>query len=634
MLRPERMSQAKILFLKSDSEIVMDSLNKHGAFHLHLKEAEGPTGSELSESIQELLGRLREVTTKIDSLSGNMEPTKREALPPVQAFDWPSFIGSVDRELQDYEREVQSLDAGIQKDARTRPLFDLWKSYATSEVGATSLEYLQYFHRINPIILYPKVETPGDLAAAIPSPSLVYAITSKPTIYLVLCLKEDRKKLLQSATEKGYSSLEALEGMPPGYSALGNNLQSFEASMNRSNETLTMEEKSALGLKPRLAYLNSLLADAYSVLSIKEKSSVEERWAVIEGYVPTKQGGTLIKDLNARLEGRMIYSLNEEHSSNQVPVTFKYPKFINLFYTVTNLYGVPNYNEINPTPILALTFPIFFGLMFPDIGHGIMLACLGFIFYKFTKSLSKIGIYLIICGIFASLMGAILYGDAFGIHIYAGLITPQGVIQNIMTLFIFALAIGIFQITLGMVIGIANNFLQKKRVDAFLVNMPKLALYLLSIYVVAVYGLNFSTWPIYLILAPLFLFLLAKPVFEMAKDGLGKGLSALGEMGFETFDTIIRFVSNTVSYLRIFAMVIAHAMLTYVFYALGSLVGGGVLGILLAVVGNIFVMLIEGVIVLAQDLRLHFYEFFSRFYEDGGVMFTPFKLSNEIPIKR
>ena len=100
------MSQAKILFLKSDSEIVMDSLNKHGAFHLHLKEAEGPTGSELSESIQELLGRLREVTTKIDSLSGNMEPTKREALPPVQAFDWPSFIGSVDRELQDYEREV------------------------------------------------------------------------------------------------------------------------------------------------------------------------------------------------------------------------------------------------------------------------------------------------------------------------------------------------------------------------------------------------------------------------------------------------------------------------------------------------------------------------------------------------
>lgn len=634
MLRPERMSQAKILFLKSDSEIVMDSLNKHGAFHLQLKEAEGPTGSELSESIQELLGRLREVTTKIDSLAGGIEPTKREALPPVEAFDWPSFINDVDRELQDYEREIQSLDAGIQKYVRTRPVFDLWKTYTTSTDGATSLEYLPFFHRINPIILYPKVETPGDLATAIPSSSLIYAITNQPTIYLALCLQEDRKKLLQSATEKGYSPLEALDGMPPGYSALGNYLQSFEASMKRSEEALTKEKKSAVGLKPRLAYLNSLLADVYSVLNIKERSSVEERWAVIEGYVPTKQGDTLVNDLNARLEGRMIYSLKEEHSSNQVPVTFKYPKFFSLFYPVTNLYGVPNYNEVNPTPILALTFPILFGMMFGDIGHGLMLAGFGFIFYKFTKSLSRIGVYVMICGIFGSIMGAILYGEAFGTHIYSGLLTPQGIIENIMTLFIFALVVGVFQITLGMVIGIANNFLQKKKVDAFLVSMPKLALYLLSIYVVAVYQLNFSTWPMYLILTPLLFFLLAKPVYEMVKDGLHKGLSALGEMAFETFDTIIRFVSNTVSYLRIFAMVIAHAMLTFVFYTLGSLMGGGVLGIILAVAGNIFVVLLEGVIVLAQDLRLHFYEFFSRFYDDGGVMFTPFKLSNEIPIKK
>jgi V/A-type H+-transporting ATPase subunit I len=103
-------------------------------------------------------------------------------------------------------------------------------------------------------------------------------------------------------------------------------------------------------------------------------------------------------------------------------------------------------------------------------------------------------------------------------------------------------------------------------------------------------------------------------------------------MGFETFDTLIRFISNTVSYLRIFAMVVAHTMLTMVFYILGDMVGGGALGILFAVLGNIFVVLLEGIIVLAQDLRLHFYEWFSRFYDDGGVKFTPFRLSNEIPV--
>jgi V/A-type H+-transporting ATPase subunit I len=317
-----------------------------------------------------------------------------------------------------------------------------------------------------------------------------------------------------------------------------------------------------------------------------------------------------------------------------VPVTFKYPKFFCWFYTITNLYGVPNYNELNPTPVLALTFPLFFGMMFGDIGHGIMLAALGLIMNRYVKSLSKIGLYLVICGLFGSIMGAILYGEAFGNHIYPGLITPHGIEEDIMQLLTFALYVGVFQISLGMVMGVVNNMLQKKKVDALLVGVPRLALYFASIAVIIIYGLEFTNWigtPLYIIMVPLLVFLLAKPIYEMTKHGVKKGVSALGEMGFETFDTLIRFISNTVSYLRIFAMVVAHTMLSMVFYILGDMVGGGVMGIVLAVFGNVFVVLLEGIIVLAQDLRLHFYEWFSRFYEDGGVRFSPFRLSNEIP---
>jgi V/A-type H+-transporting ATPase subunit I len=327
-------------------------------------------------------------------------------------------------------------------------------------------------------------------------------------------------------------------------------------------------------------------------------------------------------------------------------VKYQYPRFFKAFYTVTNLYGVPNYNEVNPTAILALSFPIIFGFMFGDIGHGLMLAALGFLFYRYTKSLSKIGVYLIICGVFGAIMGATLYGEAFGKHIYSGLLTPAGIVEivngqisvsstSIMNVFTFALAVGVFQISLGIVLGVVNNLLQKKKVDAFLVSLPKLVFFLSSIYVAVIYGINFINWmsgPIYLILAPLLFFFLAKPVYSIFAHGIHEGLSSLGEMGFELFDTIVRFVSNTVSYLRIFAMVIAHVMLTTVFYVLGDLVGGGVIGILLAVVGNVFVVLLEGIIVLAQDLRLHFYEWFSRFYEDGGVMFSPFKLNTNFPI--
>lgn len=641
------MSQAKILFLKSESALVMDVLNKHGDFHLTLKEADASVSFELSEPVRDLLARLREVINKSSALIlGETYPAKGDEHYVLEAEDWPSFISMMDKEISSYEKQILNIEAGIQKDSKARPVFELWKKYASAADGHVSLDLLQSFKKLTPLILYAKKEDTPDLAPALPNSCLNYIITSEPMIYLVLCLKRDRTSVLQIASERGYSLLESLEGMPADYSSIGPFLETFGASQQKFDESLAASKRSVALLMPRLNYLNSLLSDAYSVLNIKERASVEDRWEVLEGYVPSKLGNSLINDLSKTLNGRMISFIQEEHSSPKVPVKFQYPRFFKSFATVTNLYGVPNYNEVNPTAILALTFPIVFGFMFGDIGHGLMLAGLGLIFYKFTKSLSKIGVYLTICGIFGAIMGATLYGEAFGKHIYSGLLTPIGIIEiangqisvgstDIMNVFTFALAVGVFQISLGIVLGIVNNLLQKKKVDAFLVSLPKLALYLASIYVAVIYGINFINWfsgPIYLILAPLLFFFLAKPVYSIFAHGIHEGLSSLGEMGFELFDTIVRFVSNTVSYLRIFAMVIAHVMLTTVFYVLGDLVGGGVIGILLAVVGNVFVVLLEGIIVLAQDLRLHFYEWFSRFYEDGGVMFSPFKLNTNFPI--
>jgi vacuolar-type H+-ATPase subunit I/STV1 len=641
------MSQAKILFLKSESELVMDVLNKHGDFHLTLKEADTSVSSELSEPVRDLLSRLREVIDKSNTLIiGEKYPAKSDEHYTLEAEDWPSFISMMEKEISSYEKEILKIEAGIQKDSKARPIFELWKKYATSPDGHASLDLLQSFKKLTPLILYAKKEPTPDLDSALPDSCLNYIITSKPMIYLLLCLKSDRTKVLQIASERGYSLLESLEGMPADYSSIGSFLETFESSQQKFDESLATSKRSVAMLMPRLNYLNSLLSDAYSVLNIKERASVENRWEVLEGYVPSKLGDSLISDLSKTLNGRMISFIQEEHSSPKVPVKFQYPRFFKSFATVTNLYGVPNYNEVNPTAILALTFPILFGFMFGDIGHGLMLAALGLIFYKFTKSLSKIGVYLTICGVFGAIMGATLYGEAFGKHIYSGLLTPVGIIEiangqisvgsaDIMNVFTFALFVGVFQISLGIVLGIINNLLQKKKVDAFLVSLPKLALFLASIYVATIYGINFINWfsgPIYLILVPLLFFYLAKPVYSIIAHGIHEGLSSLGEMSFELFDTIVRFVSNSVSYLRIFAMVIAHVMLTTVFYVLGDLVGGGVIGILLAVVGNVFVVLLEGIIVLAQDLRLHFYEWFSRFYEDGGVMFSPFKLRTNIPI--
>lgn len=635
MLRPESMSQAKILFLNNDSELVLDALHRHGAFHLTVKEAEGLATSDLSYKVQDLIGRLRDILGRADLLALDTDAPAMHVPPsPISAPDWPSFVQMVDGEVASFEKQVQQLEAKSGKAGAAKSLYSLWSGLASSSGGRASLAYLNSFKTLSTVLLSSETGSPADLDGELPESSVSYPIEGSPRTLLILCLNSDKAKVLQVASEKGFSPLQSLDGVPPDPASLDGFISGYDSALKKDDISIKEAKACLLAIMPKMRHLSSVLSESYSVLSIKEKSSVEGRWSLIEGYVPTKQGGSLIGELNTRLNGRMIYSLAEEHSSPLVPVTFKYPKFFSWFYTITNLYGVPNYNELNPTPILALTFPIFFGMMFGDIGHGIMLAALGLIMNRYVKSLSKIGLYLVICGIFGSIMGAILYGEAFGNHIYPGLITPHGIEEDIMQLLTFALYVGVFQISLGMVMGVVNNLLQKKKVDALLVGVPRLALYFASIAVIIIYGLEFTNWigtPLYIIMVPLLVFVLAKPIYEMKKHGIRKGVSALGEMGFETFDTLIRFISNTVSYLRIFAMVVAHTMLSMVFYILGDMVGGGVMGIVLAVFGNVFVVLLEGIIVLAQDLRLHFYEWFSRFYEDGGVRFSPFRLSNDIP---
>ncbi len=641
MLRPERMSRASIIFLKSDSESVVDALNRNGAFHLTLKDVERSESADLRGAVIDLSNRIRNAINKIDALA---PPAKGEGAPAaegeaVQASDWQSFIRAVNEELSPHEQRIREVESRVQQEAKDRPVYELWKAFAGA-LGATGLRALSGLKRVGVTVLHAPSAQPQSLRGALPQSSVLLPVSSKPAIAVVLSLREDGEEVLHAAESLGYTPLKPLEGMPQDYSELPGFLSSYGEALERAKATIGEDLLYLKRLKPRLAHLSRSLSDAHSVLSIREKAALENSWSLVEGYVPTRQTGSLVNELNSRLNGRMIPFFKEEHSSREVPVTFRYPRYMKLFETITNLYGVPSYTEVNPTPILALTFPIFFGLMFGDVGHGLMLIGLGAIMYKYTQSMKKIGKILIVCGIFGALVGASLYGEAFGQHLPYAVPFPTDE-TNIMSIFTLSLVIGVSQISLGMFIAIANRFIQRRRAEAFLVDLPRMLFYWAGIYLVVTYGINFDLWltgPVYIALTPLLLLIAGKPVFMIAKHGIREGLAIFGEMGFDAFDTMIRFISNTISYLRIFAMVMAHVQLIGVFYTLSEIVAGGSIGIivspLLIIAGNVFVVLLESILAVAQDLRLHFYEWFSRFYEDGGVRFTPFKLAIGVPVRK
>lgn len=301
------------------------------------------------------------------------------------------------------------------------------------------------------------------------------------------------------------------------------------------------------------------------------------------------------------------------------------------FKMFVEMYGVPAYTDIDPTPFVALTYTLLFGIMFGDVGQGLLLSLVGFIAYKkFHMELGAVGIRL---G-FSSTIFGFVFGSVFGYEeLISPLVHPMAE-ETTMTLLIGAISIGICLTIISMLINIYTN-LKKKNYGETLFSQNGIAglLFYGSILVLAlltVLGMNVLN-PITIIIfivIPLFGIFLKEPLtrkcFEnepLFPDGFGAFFT---EGFFELFEVVLTFVANTMSYLRVGGFILSHAGMMLVVYTLANMVGGIGYWIVL-VIGNIFVMCLEGLIVGIQVLRLEFYEMFSRYYEGNGIPFTTIK---------
>jgi vacuolar-type H+-ATPase subunit I/STV1 len=340
----------------------------------------------------------------------------------------------------------------------------------------------------------------------------------------------------------------------------------------------------------------------------------------------------------------------------KAPTIMKNPWFIRPFELITKMYGIPSYSEIDPTPFLAFTFPFIFGLMFGDIGHGfcLMIAGIigGIIFRK--KNIGKFSWIVFYCGIGAAL-GGLFYGEFFGneeffgiplqpIFFYIPFLGPINIynpLQNIQIVFKFALFIGVVHINLGWALELINYVRQSKKFLAITNSFMKICLLTGGTYLIFQYSINLTVWlsfpyPILLVIVPGILLIILKPFGKIFGVSYLKGESygaLMGEGTVETFETALSILSNVASYIRLLALALAHIALMISIQALSGLVQGeglffDIVKIVGLVLGNIIVILLEGVLVFINTIRLHFYEFFFKFYKGTGTEFFPFYLNS------
>lgn len=336
-----------------------------------------------------------------------------------------------------------------------------------------------------------------------------------------------------------------------------------------------------------------------------------------------------------------LFCVVEDDKNNincQPPTKLKNPKPFRPFEMFVRMYGLPDYNEIDPTIFVAITYAFIFGAMFGDAGQGLCLLFGGFLLYK----LKKLDLAAIIgtAGFFSAFFG-FMFGSLFGFEDVLPAIWLRPVthmtqipfIGNLNTVFLVAIAFGMFIILVSMIFHIINGVKAHDTENIwFDTNAAAGFVFYGSVMVVAALFITGHKLPGTILLfimfvLPLLLIILKEPLTNLVEKKAKifpeeKGMFIVQSI-FELFEIILSYFSNTLSFVRIGAFAVSHAAMMEVVLMLGGVEAGHPNWIVI-VLGNIFVCGMEGLIVGIQVLRLEYYEIFSRFYKGTGKEFIPF----------
>ncbi len=354
---------------------------------------------------------------------------------------------------------------------------------------------------------------------------------------------------------------------------------------------------------------------------------------VFVGWMPEKDAQSVqneIRDDERTIlieEGDAVAEPLAAHTS--APTKLVNNRLVKPFEFFVKMYGLPAYGEKDPTLFIAITYTILFGAMFGDLGQGLLLAVGGFLVGKFKKL--QLGYIIGTVGISSAVFG-LLYGSVFGFEdvLPAVWIHPA---EDINTILFATVGFGIFLIFSAMVINMVNAC-SRKDWGAMFFSANGLAgiVFYASVLVIGYSMFTGAAVPVVLIILLLVLPLLVMAFHEPVMKKL-KGEKHVIHGGFgmfimesiiDMFEVLLSYFTNTVSFVRVGAFALSHAGMMGVVMLLAAGANGGLNPVVL-VIGNIFVMALEGLIVGIQGLRLEFYEMFSRFFASGGREFASYR---------
>lgn len=654
MARTTTMRLIELMVLREDIHSVLKYLGELGEFQFQQEFA-----SDSSDSAKRLnpdasiFERLQQVRAALDlpDLDGY-----KVSVPLPSDADFESATKIIDSVEDIHKKELTAAD----EEKRAVSAYKEALAFANLKVPYSDLESLSFLTlRIGKI----DPEKIDDLRARLGSRGIIVKLGDDDSRILAASSKKARFALDGELKEAGFTELQ----VPKDFKGIPDEVL-LTLERNKTEAAVALEEiqterrnfaETHKDELYRLLQIYSIGSQIYSVENSLESTEFVYR---ITGWIPAFLIRKVMKDLDELTQSRagIREFLPTEVPSvisgqEKVPVQVKHGKIVSNFERMIFSYGSPLYGTIDPTPFVALFFTVLFGIMFGDAGQGLCFLIIGILCCLKKIKISgweKFGGIFCCIGISSTIMG-LLTGEFFAnetlLRPFAlwvtGLFgTPHAPILHMMpssdpasitrmfAFFGFTISIGFIINSCGLIINIINQF-SLRRIGKALFGKTGISgavfFWYVIIFAVRVALFNHAPAAYDWVIISVSLFLTAcSEIFQRLVDGerpiLENGLfSAVIGAVVEIIEVISSYLSNTVSFVRVGAFALAHAVLGYIINTFVELAPGAG-GIAVAILGNAIVVVLEGMIVAIQVVRLQYYEFFSKFFSETGREFKPF----------
>lgn len=673
------MIQLLAAVLDCDKDKVTEELLRQGAMHFfNVTEIESDWAQKISEvNPQVSLAKISEMRKRIDSLLnplglypdrvGELEPQNRKL---INLDEENKLLDSITQELQNIRERQRVLQQEILNLEDIKRQIDLYSfklsnvpldskySFISMEAGCIPRENLSLLN--------------GELKDT-PSVTLTISEDKEIANLFLIYMKRERDRVLSILNRAGWVTVELpietrsfgselSEGLDKKLFALRRDQRELEFSSN------TLIEKKSKGLTELWAKLriNELF---YRVQSYFRRT---QRTVIFSGWLPSSKRPSLTEGIKKVTEGKCYLEWHEpkEVIKNRekriaVPVQFRNPRFLAPFQMLVTNYGIPEYGTVDPTPFVMVSYLIMFGLMFSDVGQGFILfisGLLGMTLYKGKRESFKNLFKLILwCGL-SSIVSGILLGGYFGFELFkpiwfdfhgivAGSPQKKSYVNNIFGVLSITVYFGIAVILFGLLFNWINLFRKRHWVELIFDKGGMLGgwIYIGGIYIARyMISHDYRNLPppmtmLQLVGLPALLLFFKGPVefYMKRKEGTTRRFNLLTPMDFGMewvvglLEVFTMYLSNTLSFMRVAGLGIAHVSLMNTFFELARMANGGVSAppynpwyFIILISGNILVIGLEGLTAGIQSLRLNYYEFFTKFFRGAGEVYSPVSLKS------